>query len=50
MKSFTQNLVAAAAAVAALPLVNAITPEGMLGAPRRGAAVPNPSGVRFLQF
>ncbi|KAK5943433.1 Dipeptidyl-peptidase 5 [Knufia obscura] len=42
MKSISQTV--AAAALAALPLVNAITPEGMLAAPRRGAAVANPSG------
>lgn len=50
MKSFTQTLLAAAAVVAALPPVSAITPEAMLGAPRRGAAVPNPSGVSILGF
>lgn len=33
------------AASTALPLINAITPDGMLAAPRRGAAVANPSGV-----
>ncbi|KAL8684556.1 MAG: hypothetical protein Q9224_006276, partial [Gallowayella concinna] len=31
-------------ALVALPLVNAITPEGMLAAPRRGVAQANPSG------
>lgn len=36
----------AGAAVLAAPVVNAITPEAMLGAPRRGVAAPNPSGVR----
>jgi len=44
MKSISQTV--AVAALVALPLVNAITPEAMLAAPRRGAAVANPSGVR----
>lgn len=35
-----------AATLAAASMVNALTPEGMLAAPRRGAAVANPSGVR----
>ena len=38
--------VTATAALAALPLVTAITPSGMLSAPRRGVALANPSGVR----
>ncbi|KAL9025215.1 MAG: hypothetical protein Q9196_005922 [Gyalolechia fulgens] len=34
----------AAAALAVLPIASAITPEGMLAAPRRGVALANPSG------
>lgn len=37
--------VTATAALAALPLISAITPSGMLAAPRRGVALANPSGV-----
>ncbi|KPI36271.1 putative dipeptidyl-peptidase 5 [Cyphellophora attinorum] len=33
-----------AIATAALPLVAALTPEGMLGAPRRSEVIPNPTG------
>ncbi|KAG6986433.1 hypothetical protein G7Y79_00087g101120 [Physcia stellaris] len=36
--------VIATAALAALPLVTAITPPGMISAPRRGVALANPSG------
>lgn len=43
MKSVSHTV--AVAVLAALPLTDAITPEGMLAAPRRGAAVANPSGV-----
>lgn len=43
MKSKIRTI--ATAALAALPLINAITPEGMLAAPRRGVAQANPSGV-----
>lgn len=46
MKSIMQTL--ASVALGALPLVNAITPAGMLAAPRRGVALANPSGVKFL--
>ena len=37
--------VIATAALAALPLVTAITPPGMISAPRRAVALANPSGV-----
>ena len=43
MKSVIHAIVIVASAV--LPIVNAITPEGMLAAPRRGVALANPSGV-----
>ena len=43
MKPFFRRI--AAAALAALPITGAITPEGMLAAPRRGVALANPSGV-----
>lgn len=43
MKSEIRSI--AIAALAALPLINAITPEGMLAAPRRGVAQANPSAV-----
>ena len=46
MKSKVRTIIAAA--LAALPLVNAITPEGMLAAPRRGVAQANPSGVGWI--
>ncbi|KAI4096328.1 MAG: hypothetical protein LQ344_001154 [Seirophora lacunosa] len=42
MRSISQTT--ATAALAALPLVSAITPAGMLAAPRRGVALANPSG------
>ncbi|KAL9611336.1 MAG: hypothetical protein Q9167_004019 [Letrouitia subvulpina] len=42
MKSISQAIITAA--LAALPLATAITPEGMLAAPRRGVATANPSG------
>ena len=43
MKPFFRRI--AAVALAALPITGAITPEGMLAAPRRGVALANPSGV-----
>ena len=43
MKSVIHAMVILTSAV--LPIVNAITPEGMLAAPRRGVALANPSGV-----
>lgn len=49
MKFFNgKTAVAAVAALAILPNSTlGITPEQLLAAPRRGAAVPNPSGVRL---
>ena len=43
MKPFFQSV--ASVALAALPIASAITPEGMLAAPRRGVALASPSGV-----
>ena len=43
MKSVIHAVVIVTSAV--LPVVNGITPEGMLAAPRRGVALANPSGV-----
>lgn len=45
MKSVVRRITAVALAV--LPIANAITPEGMLAAPRRGVALANPSGVNI---